>query len=71
MGGTWYPNVIATACVWPCLYTSIDMVYSHDWDCNEIKKNWRRKIQFKAFGQCPCLIMYNKNNSWMLLLSVF
>lgn len=37
MGGPWYPNVIATACVRPCPYTSIDMVYSHDCDCNEIK----------------------------------
>lgn len=28
MGGPWYPNVIATACVWPCPYTSIDIVYT-------------------------------------------
>lgn len=54
MGGPWYPNVIATACVRPCPYTSIDMVYSHDWDCNEIKIE-DEKIQFKAFGQCPLL----------------
>lgn len=61
MGGPWYPNVIATACVWPCPYTSIDMVYSHDWDCNEIKIE-DEKYSLRHLDSVPCLIMYNKNN---------
>lgn len=62
MGGPRYPNVIATACVWPCPYTSIDMVYLHDWDCNEIKKTEDEKYSLRHLDSVPCLIMYNKNN---------
>lgn len=38
----------------PVNYISIDIVYSHDW--LQWNKNWRRKIQFKAFGQRPFLM---------------
>lgn len=53
MGGPWYPNVIATACIWPCPYTSIDMVYSHDWDCNEIKKTEDEKYSLRHLDSVP------------------